>query len=278
VNVAAGNLEFAQSMATVSELTKLGEGRQAELFIWSGDVVKLFRDARNLEPARLEAADMHVLQASEVPMPHFLGTVTIEGRPGIIMERLIGVDQLSLLGRKPWMIWTIAGTLGRLHAQLHAKTAPGNLRSLRETLRAEIESSALVPSDDKQRAFAALDHLPDGDAICHWDFHPGNVIETVHGPKIIDWAVVRRGHALADVARTLLILQGGALPPGAPFIVRMLTALARAILVRRYLRVYRKLRPFKKSELKQWILVSATSRLTYGIAPERAQLLKRLHA
>jgi aminoglycoside phosphotransferase (APT) family kinase protein len=249
VNVAAGNLEFAQSMAKVSELKKLGEGRQAELFIWSGDVVKLLRDARDLELARLEATDMRALQATEVPMPHFLGTVTIEGRPGIIMERLIGVDQLSRLGRKPWMIWRFASTLGRLHAQLHVKNAPEDLRSLRESLRAEIEGSASVPSDCKQRALAALDHLPDGDAICHWDFHPGNVIETAHGPKIIDWAVVRRGHALADVARTLLIIEGGALPPGAPFIVRTLTALGRFVLARRYLRVYRKLRPFKKKRV-----------------------------
>ena len=272
------DLEFPPSALSASDLEKIGEGRQAELFVWPGGVVKLFHDPAGLASARLEAIDMHLLQVTGVPMPRFLGTVTIEGRPGIIMERLIGRDQLSLLGRKPWMIWRVAANLGRLHGQLHATTAPEGLRPLRSSIRSEIEGSAAVPDDCKRRALAALDGLPDDNAICHWDFHPGNVIETADGPKVIDWAVVRRGHALADVARTLMILEGGALPPGAPFIVRTLAALGRAVLVSRYLRVYRKQRPFRKRDLEQWSLVSVASRLTYGIASERAQLLRRLRS
>lgn len=273
------NLDFAHSPVVVSKLKKRGEGRQAELFVWSGrEVVKLFRDSRNFEVARLEALNMEAVQATCVPMARLLGTITIEQRPGIIMERLVGTDWLSLLGRRPWLVWKVAGNLGCLHAQVHASVAPECLRSLRATLRSEIENSAAVPDDCKRRALAALARLPDAESICHWDFHPGNVIGTASGPKIVDWAAVCRGPALADVARTLLILEGGALPPGTPFVVRTLTALGRAIFVRRYLRVYRKLRPFRWRDLEPWNFVSAASRLTYGIASERTKLLQRLRS
>jgi aminoglycoside phosphotransferase (APT) family kinase protein len=268
------DLAFPPSSASVEGLESVGAGRQAEIFAWpAGGVLKLFRRPEDRASAQKEAAVMYALEATEIPMPRILGTVSIEQRPGIIMERLDGPDQLTLLGRKPWSIWTASTNLARLHARLHATTAPEQLPSLRTTVRQEIARSDLVPSDCKQIAFDALDRLPDGAQVCHWDFHPGNVIETIEGPKVIDWTSARRGDALADVARTLLILRGGALPPEAPFLVRRLTAIGRAVLGWRYLNEYRRLRPFQDRELGLWGLVNAASRLSYGIASEREQLL-----
>jgi Ser/Thr protein kinase RdoA (MazF antagonist) len=219
---------------------------------------------------------MYALQETDIRMAHILGTVSVEQRPGIIMERVDGPDQVSLLGRKPWAIWTVSRNLARLHAQLHSVIAPQNLPPLRTTVREQIARSFEVPSKEKQVALDMLDHLPDGDQVCHWDFHPGNVIETNEGPTVIDWTSACRGDALADVARTLLILRSGTLPPGSPFIVRALTAIGRATLSWRYLKVYRRLRPFKDSDLKLWTIVSAASRLSYGLASEREQLLALL--
>jgi Ser/Thr protein kinase RdoA (MazF antagonist) len=271
------DLEFMPSPVRIRDLKKLGEGRQAELFGWpNGGVVKLFRSPRDGASARLEAALMHLLQPSGIPMPRIFGTAAIEQRPGIVMEHLVGTDQLSLLGSKPWTIWKAARNLARLHVQLHSTVAPEQLRSLRQSVREEIDRSEFVPGDIKELASAALDRLPEGAAVCHWDFHPANVIETADGPKVIDWTKVRRGARLADVARTLLILRGGALPPGTPFLVQRLTAFGRSVLSWRYLREYRRLLPFADSELDAWRLVSAASRLAYGIPDERGYLLELL--
>jgi hypothetical protein len=121
------DLEFTPSPVSVRDLEKLGEGRQAELFIWPGGVVKLFRSPCDGASARLEATVMHLLQATGISMPRLFGAVMIEQRPGIVMEHLAGIDQLSLLGRKPWTIWTAAKTLAELHAQLHSTVAPEGL-------------------------------------------------------------------------------------------------------------------------------------------------------
>ena len=269
----ANVFEFAPSPLAVKDLERLGEGRQAELFAWpSGGVVKLFR-SRDVAPAQMEAGLMQVLAPAGLPMPRMFGAVTIEQRPGIVMERLVGPDQLTILGRKPWTVWAVGRALGQLHAQLHTAVAPEGLCPLRPSLRQQLEASDVVPSPIRALALADLDRLADGAEICHWDFHPGNVIETASGPRIIDWPNVHRGDRLADVARTLLILQSGALPPGAPLLVRKLTAVGRNVLGRRYLSEYRRRLPFKPCELEAWTRVSLASRLSYGLGEEREHLL-----
>ena len=93
---------------------------------------------------------------------------------------------------------------------------------------------------------------------------------------MIDWATAARGDALADVARTLLILRAGALPPWTPFLVRKLTGGGRRVLLWRYLREYGRLHPFEHSELEAWEFVNVAARLTIGIPEENDYLMERL--
>jgi aminoglycoside phosphotransferase (APT) family kinase protein len=59
---------------------------------------------------------------------------------------------------------------------------------------------------------AALARRPHGEAVCHGDLHPGNVIMSPQGPVIIDWIDASRGDPLADVARSVLLLRHSVLP------------------------------------------------------------------
>jgi Ser/Thr protein kinase RdoA (MazF antagonist) len=38
----------------------------------------------------------------------------------------------------------------------------------------------------RSQALERLNQLPDGDALCHGDYHPDNVLMTRNGPIIID--------------------------------------------------------------------------------------------
>ena len=51
-----------------------------------------------------------------------------------------------------------------------------------------------------------IDRLPPGDGLCHADLHPGNVIMTADGPKIIDWACALRAPAVFDIGRAHVTL------------------------------------------------------------------------
>lgn len=279
IRVQAANLnafDFRPYCCGVVGLEKVGEGYTAELYVWPGGLVKLFRRADALPAAMAEAEAMLALQDIGFPMPRTLGTAMIEGRPGIVIERLNEPDQLSILGSKPWMVQHVGLTLARLHAQIHAAAAPEQLIALKPTLQLEIESAANIPPDVSRIALDLLARSPDFDAVCHWDFHPGNLIKTPGGAKAIDWAVVRRGDPLADVARTSILIRRGMMPPGTPLLVQKLKVLGRACLSRSYLREYRRLRPYHDLAFRRWQYIVATSRLSCGLAEEREGLLAEL--
>jgi Ser/Thr protein kinase RdoA (MazF antagonist) len=169
---------------------------------------------------------------------------TVDGRPGLVMERLDGPDLLSVLDRRPWLLARAARILGRTHAAVQAAVAPPQLPEVRDYVRRQLADSQLVPDDLRARAFERLEQLPDGDRICHWDFQPANVLLTGRGPVVIDWAFAARGDAAADVARTRLILQAGQRLTGSPF-TEALERAGRRLLVRLYLRAYRSRRPLE---------------------------------
>jgi Ser/Thr protein kinase RdoA (MazF antagonist) len=48
---------------------------------------------------------------------------------------------------------------------------------------------------------ALIERLPPGEGVCHADLHPGNVIITADGPRIIDWAGTVCAPAAFDLGR-----------------------------------------------------------------------------
>lgn len=69
----------------------LGEGREAEIYLQGdGTVLKLMRDAAHGERVRREASACSALRHSAGIAPRVLGTVTRDGRPGLVMERVDG--------------------------------------------------------------------------------------------------------------------------------------------------------------------------------------------
>jgi thiamine kinase len=269
-------LDFTPCDSVVTHLEKIGEGYTSELYLWPEGVIKLFRRAEALPAAVVEAAAMLALQDVGFPMPRMLGTVMIEGRPGIVLERLHGQNQLSMLGRKPWMVRRAGRALAGLHAQIHAGRVPETLALLKPSLQLEIESAANIPTNIRHVALSLLAQASDLDAICHWDLHPANLINTAGGAKIIDWAVVCRGDPLADVARTSLLIRYGMMPPGAPRLVHVLQRLGRALLSSSYVREYRRLHSFDEQAFRRWQFIVATSRLACDISLERTGLLAEL--
>src|SRR5262249_16002391 len=99
-----------------------------------------------------------------------------------------------------------------------------------------------------------------------------NVLVTRNGPVIIDWSGASRGHPLADVARTALLLQLG--EPASSPLNRWLLASARALVRRSYVRRYLRLSPSTPEELAAWHLPLAVARLGEGIVEERGKLLR----
>jgi aminoglycoside phosphotransferase (APT) family kinase protein len=118
--------------------------------------------------------------------------------------------------------------------------------------------------------------LPDGDRLCHGDFHPGNIMKTGDRHVIIDWSNVAAGDPTADHARANLMIKLGDPPPGSPFLIRALALVGRGLLGVAVRRGYQSHRPLDAALMRQWEVPVAAHRLSENIEPERPKLLKLL--
>jgi Ser/Thr protein kinase RdoA (MazF antagonist) len=253
-------------------MPRLGAGREADVYVRDETtVLKLYR--LGFGGHHTEAATLRSLHALGVA-PKLLDVVELEGRIGLVMERIAGPDMLAALQRKPWKIRDFGRSLATVHLAVHRVQAPAGLRNLREVLADRI-ADAKLPQHLNGFVSRVLDLLPDGGQLCHGDFHPGNVLVEAGRARIIDWGSATRGTPEADHARTLLLLRWGDPPPGTPLLSRALIAGGRSALAATYAHRYRRDSPPLR-HTGSWLAVHAAARLSEGIESEREMLLGRL--
>jgi aminoglycoside phosphotransferase (APT) family kinase protein len=250
----------------------LGAGREADVYAYGdGAVLKLYRPG--FDGHRAEAATLRALDGRAVA-PKLLGVIESDGRTGVVVERVAGPDLLTLLQRRPWHILAVARSLATTHLAVHRVQAPTELADLRVVLTDRIRGAGLPP---QLRDFArrVLDGLPDGDRLCHGDYHPGNLLLAHGQPVVIDWGSATRGLPEADHARTLLLLRSADPLPGTPPLSRALIAAGRSLLANGYARTYRRGSP-PMTQTGSWLVVHAAARVSEGIHTERDMLIDRL--
>ena len=236
-------------------------GRTAEIYSYGEEkILKLFFSTTPQSWIDKEIEIGRYIQGSQLPVPKVYERVEINNRTGIVYERIEGPSLLNELATKPWNVVRHGRLLAKLHVQIHAVQAPENLETQREWATGGIPASEKIPKDTKANVLKLLDTLPDGNILCHGDFHPGNIIITPSGPVIIDWMTVSKGVASGDVARTLTILEAAKAPEGTP--LRWLLEWIRKLFLATYLNTYLQLRTDIKESLAGWQAVMAANFLS----------------
>ena len=252
----------------------LGAGREAEVFAWDdGRVLRLALDPLWHGMIEREATALAAAHDAGASVPGVYERVTVDGRPGVVLDRVDGIDLLDWLAGHPWAVRSAARTLGAEHAALHRIKAPAALPALRDDLRHRL-GSQLVPEDVRLRSLERLEQLPDGDRLLHGDFHPANLLRTADGCVVIDWTNGTSGDPAADVARSILLAGEGTLADDAPAVLRLVAPFARRLLVAGYLRAYAREVRLDRERVDRWLPVWAATRLAEDIEVERELLLR----
>ncbi len=248
----------------------LGCGRTAKVFaLDDGKIAKVFCTGCEQATADYEHKVSRAVASSGLPVPQVHGLATVNGCHAIIYERIDGPTMLQTLLSQPGSVSDIAQQLAELQHRVHACRVDG-LPPKREALQRTILRAKLTPSLER-KVLALLNRLPDGEALCHGDFHPGNIILSKRGPVLIDWNDASSGHPLADAARTALLLQTAAIP-GEEQQLRPVQQQLHDI----YLEHYLYLSSHTRQELEDWQIPVAAARLAEGVPGERESLLSLL--
>lgn len=183
----------------------LAAGNEAELFAWGdGKVLKLSKRLGDPTQAEREAATLRALAPTGLaPTPD--GVIEVAGRWGLVMERIDRPVLASALS-DPDNAAQVLALMVSLHRRIHAVVAPAELPALRHRLALRIERAERLAPDLRTDLLVRLAALPDGDRLCHGDFHPFNILGLDENARVIDWLDATRGDPAADVCRTALLI------------------------------------------------------------------------
>jgi aminoglycoside phosphotransferase (APT) family kinase protein len=150
---------------------------------------------------------IRAVRAAAVPVPEVFGEVTLDGRFGVVMQRLDG-PTLWQLSRTGAVTFEQAGAIvAALATSLHKTPPPPEVLSMREHMERELRhDGGKVPKHIATDILALIDRLPPGDGLCHCDLSPGNVIMTAEGAKLVDWTFAMRAPAPLDLGFLHVIL------------------------------------------------------------------------
>lgn len=267
-------------MGSASEGTlgdRIGIGRTAEVYAW-GDraIVKILRPECSDSVGEREAAVARMVTNLGLAAPRFLGVERVDGRFGLLYERVHGQTMLDQVSRRAGLVDPMAELFAELHAQMHIADGSG-LPPIRDVMRRAIERVAADLGETRTEVvLARLDRLPDGGTICHGDMHPGNVLLAPSGPVVIDWLTATSGPPEADLARTEFLLVGAAVPEEVPRLERIVITGLRRQFASSWAAAYRRIRSVDDHLLERWRLPVIAARLAEEIDSERDALLEQI--
>ncbi|MCR8656667.1 phosphotransferase [Paenibacillus endoradicis] len=234
----------------------IGIGNTAKVYQWGkNEVLKLFYDQSS---ALIEAKNAELINNLKLSAPKFSGLLECEGKIGIVYEKIDGPTMLWHIEPTEKSISNNARLMANLQSEMH-NVENNVLPNLKSEIADKVNRSQEIVNEKKEIITDILNSLPDGNSICHYDFHPDNIIISPNGPIIIDWMNLLVGNQEADITRTSMMIQSHSLPPSAPswLIDRKL----RELFNKEYLSEYIKLNDMNDEFLERWMIPTLAARI-----------------
>lgn len=252
----------------------LGRGKTAEVYKWGEDkVLKLYFPYCEEEWINREIQITQKVHEAGVPSPAVFDEVEVDGRKGVVFQRIFGKTMMSALETEPWAFFDYVHQMIAFHYKIHKYSTEG-IPSQKEKFTFSIKCSSKILGDKVKKILDYVDTLPEGSSICHGDLYLSNVLVSNSKLVAVDWSGGYRGNPLGDVARTCLIIDSPAVPPGIPCFMSNLNAYPRRLTYWKYLTEYMKLANVKFADIDAWMLPVAAAKLKDKIPGEDKWLMK----
>lgn len=233
----------------------IGEGNVAEVRAYGTSVLKLYWSGVSKQSAFREAMLTVQVEALGLPVLRVLGVGSHDGRWGLVMTRAEGRPLAEAMLAGPDAVGAHLDTMVRLHRQMHACAVP-EFPAMKARLAGGIGRAGMLRGDLRKRLLDALAALPDGEQLCHGDFHPYNVLGAPDAAVVIDWMDATHGAVAADVCRSFLLMRSRSPELAREYVERYCAASGVAV-----------------DDVMAWAPVLAGARLAEGIAGEADTLL-----
>jgi aminoglycoside phosphotransferase (APT) family kinase protein len=145
--------------------------------------------------------------------------------------------------------------MARLQLQVHSHAAT-QFANLKMRLAASIRRASTLGEPRRRTLLAGLTAMPEGDRLCHGDFHPYNIMGPPAREVLIDWPNACQGDPAADACRTYVLLRS-----------------VSAELASAYVGAYSQVSGESRDTIMKWLPFVAAARLAEGV-PEVDDLMK----
>jgi hypothetical protein len=232
----------------------LGAGNGAEAFAFGDGALKLYSAAATKRSAFREAANAAVAESLGLPVPEIHGLRCFGDRWGILMSLAEGPSFAESIKAKPNLTSAYLMEMALLQFRVHGH--PGtHFPSLKARLAANIRRANGLDGATQNRLLAKLQALPEGDRLCHGDFHPFNVLGPPGRPTLIDWLDAASGTPAADVCRSYILIEH-----------------SEPEIASAYVEAYIEVSGDTQADIFEWLPLVAAARLAEGVPKEAARL------
>lgn len=256
-------------------LQLLNRGGEADIYEWQNDrILRVLREYRRGGDAfEKDKYVFSLLAEHKISVPKVYEYCTADKNPAVIMQKINGVELTDILKKNIFRLSKETEALVHMQLQIAEIDAAYPLNSVKQIV-AYFMQSPMVTTQQADFVNKLLDDLPDGNKLCHGDFHPGNILVQNGQKYIIDWGGAHRGCFLSDAAHTYLLMKHVPQIPGQSAMQHTLLQVAGAMLARAYLKAARRSGAFQEEQFAKWTVVMAFLRVHYGLPGERTGRLK----
>ncbi len=254
-------------------------GRSAEIFpAGDGKVLKLFFKEYSKDYAEKEYRNTKVVSELGCTGISVYDMVEQDGRYGFVMDRVDGVSQNDMPGKKPLYIFKAGKDLAGCHVRVQAKHTK-ELEDIRDVCVDLLDEDPMsfLTDEEKGKAAAYIRSLPEDDTVLHLDFHTGNVLVDKDGTcRVIDWMTAARGNRAVEYALMEFLFAEAELFPEASPLTRKMMGLIRGSIGKQFYTKYNELTPIDAAEVDRYRLLALIFRRSWNIEFERPYLTKAI--